>query len=135
MVLDIFSITIAIMVNYQVSVPSGVFAFAASLNLGAPISAIIYEFFRDKYREKALVKKLKEKETEDEKEIIKGIDSELNIYSVKQIVKYFMVLGVAAFISLGITAVGLIRNSTDSNILVSSIPASVIICINSFLNS
>lgn len=54
--------------------------------------------------------------------MFKEIDSELNSYSVHRIVEYFSMLGLACFLSICITTVGVIRSTTNSNILSSSIP-------------
>ena len=59
------------------------------------------------------------------KQLAAQVDDELNNYSVKRIVEYFLFLGLASFLSLSITLISVIRESTDSNVLASTIPSMV----------
>ena len=57
--------------------------------------------------------------------MFKKIDDELNSYAVHRIVEYFLMLGLACFLSMCITTVGVIRSTTNSGIISSSIPTLV----------
>lgn len=125
--LNLITCAVGIAVAYDVEIPSYAFIILGVLNLVAPLSFIILEIIfmiqanRQAKRDKKLGIKPK-KMSEQDKQMYQAIDSELNNYSVKKIVEYFTVLGLACFLSLGITTVGIIKSTTNSSVLSSSIP-------------
>ncbi len=105
--------------------PSYAFIIVGSACVAFPIGILLYQLLCSMKHYKKLAKHIKDNETSEDKALIREIDEELNTYSVKRIVEYFLILGVASFLSMCVTFVGVLHETTNSNILTSNIPSLV----------
>jgi hypothetical protein len=126
--LNVIATGFGIAVSYGIYIPSYSWIILGIVEFGIPVVFLIAEVIsgckksiREKKALKAAGQKRKKMSNQD-KQMFKAIDSELNSYSVRKIVEYFLVLGLACFLSIAITTVGIIRSTTNSNILSNSIP-------------
>eukprot|EP00842_Homolaphlyctis_polyrhiza_P000293 jgi/Hompol1/1264/HPOL_002669-RA len=62
------------------------------------------------------------KENAGLRELIGEIDEQMNAYTVKMLVRFFMAIGIVAFLSLSLSAVGFIRSIASSNTFTTTIP-------------
>ncbi|KAI8930241.1 hypothetical protein BC831DRAFT_439767 [Entophlyctis helioformis] len=104
--------------------PDAVLYFLTVLNFGVPIFLFIYLCVVDVKRTKALKKELKAKKRMDAAltELVSQLDEQMDAYTVKLLVRYFMGVGLVSFFSLSLTAVGLIKAILGSNTFQSSVP-------------
>nr|KAJ3418988.1 hypothetical protein HK105_007555 [Polyrhizophydium stewartii] len=107
------------------SFPSWLLYILMVLNCALPIGLTLYLILIDSRRAKKLAKKLNQHKKRDSVlgELISQIDEQMNAYTVKQLVRFFMAVGFAAFLSLSVTVVGFVRSLTSSNVFSSTVPS------------
>ncbi|TPX43658.1 hypothetical protein SeLEV6574_g04923 [Synchytrium endobioticum] len=53
-------------------------------------------------------------------ELVKRLDAQLNVFLLRVLVQYFLVMGIAVFVAMCITGIGIIRLATDTTVVDSS---------------
>ncbi|OAJ37883.1 hypothetical protein BDEG_21855 [Batrachochytrium dendrobatidis JEL423] len=117
------TVALLIVLNiYQFS--SGLIYFISALNIALPTILLIYLIVIDVKRTSMLKKQIKKAKMDDPEldRLIKEIDIQMNAYTIKTLVRFFMTVGTVAFLSLALTCIGFVRSIVESNTYSSSVP-------------
>ncbi|KAH6589914.1 hypothetical protein BASA61_005456 [Batrachochytrium salamandrivorans] len=123
--LNSLNATISLLIGLNIySFPSSVLYILASLNLALPVGLMIYLIVVDVKRTRELKKEIKETKLNNPEldELITEIDIQLNAYTIKILVRFFMTVGLASFLSLALTCFGFIHSIAESTTFSSSVP-------------
>lgn len=109
---------VTILFSFGYSVPLAALYAIETVGSLLPILLTAYIIIQDARTSKAITKQIaKTKKANAElNDLINRVDEQMNSYTVMYLVRFFMICGVAAFLSLSITAAGILKSLTTSNV-------------------